>query len=442
MVLNNNVSTRKFVMKPNPAGTFKDIEPNFGIIKGLHLEYLEFASKIKKNAPVIPEPSYSGKLFDEPKYVPVPPTVGIAIQADEKTSPSGTHRKGVYDDRRETPHRDENNDRSKRSYDDSYSSSSSSTNTQENKFFDQFGATPDKKGASTKGMSSKGPTSKKGTSAHLKETPLSNNGDDSQGSRKSRDSEKSSRHSRDEESHNNNHRQQQKSSKYIPVLPPVEAEPPPLTEDEQYLEDELERRENIRNLRKLKVAKNIDVGDVPDDLDLQTSRILVKAANKQVNVEQSVSLNRFALVGTFFGIDQGCGMFTDKMKGYFTYQMEIMKVYDDYLEAIGETNLSQIFQQLDPSLQLGGIVGLTTAGFFLFQNFIGEDKVKGAKLIQSLFPGNSKVIEEMTQASKKIKEEKRGEGKKAKSSGDKTSGKKAKKRGPTFTAADIGNMEN
>ena len=52
-----------------------------------------------------------------------------------------------------------------------------------------------------------------------------------------------------------------------------------------------------------------------------------------------------------------------------------------------------------------------------------DEKVKGSKIIQALFPGKGKLIEEMTQASKKVKEEKA----------------EKKHRGPTYTAGDVNN---
>ena len=382
MVLNNNISTRKFITRPNPKGTFEDIEPNFGIIKGLHLDYLEFPAKIKKNAPNISEVSYSGKLFEEPKQAPPPPPEsGTSIISTVNRETPG--KKASESTSSESKHKEE----------DPYSNSSTSSEDQdENSFLNKFGATPDKK-----------------TPYKEKQTPSS---------------EESSK--------------KKKIPKYIkvPEVPPtvVEEETPEepvkvLSDEEQYIQNEIERRTLIVALRKAKALNNIDIGDIPDDMDISSARILNETVKKQLSLESSISMNRIALVGLFLGIDQGCGFITDKMKGYFQYQMEIIKVYDSYLEAIGETNLTTMFQGLDPSLQLGGVISLTTAGFFLFQNYIGEDKVKGAKLIQSLFPGNSRIIEEMTEASKKVKENKARES------------HAKKKRGPTFSAVDVNKME-
>lgn len=398
MVLNNTISTRKFVTRPNPEGTFKDIQPNFGIIKGLHLDYLEFASKIKKGAPIIPEPTFSGKL-DEPKSHTPRPAIGtsIVVSQDDKKSEKSRSKESSRSRSRESV-QEVKPDKEASHSEDPYGTSSSSVDTEEDEFFNKFGNTPAKK------------------SPTYKETPVAK-------------SEKSEEHSEEKK----------KRRKYMEIPKPVEPELPPpeepepvqLTEEEQFIRDEIERRTNIVALRKAKVYKQLDLGDIPDDMDLQTTRILKATTDKQLSIESSISMNRFALVGLFMGIDKGCEMFTDKMKGYFQYQMEIINVYDSYLEAIGETNLTLMFQQLDPSVQLGGVVSLTTAGFFLFQNFIGEDKVKGAKLIQSLFPGKSKIIEEMTEASKKVKEDKQ----------QTEQPQKKKRRGPTFTAGDVNNMD-
>ena len=358
MVANNTLSTRRFKPKQNP-NEWQDIKPNFGIIKGLHLEFLEFAHKIKKNAPLIPEPQYSGKAFDDPKEESNPPPPSSMTPQPVKSA----HQSPVLPKSLS-------------------SSSSSSDDYEEDKdFLDKFGATPDKQNV-------------------------------------------------------------KKSSKYIPVPEPEiqeeEEEPLPKTKTpakeidptEAYIQEEVERRSNIIALKKAKLA-GLDVGNIEDDMDLQTTRILRKTADGQASHNKSVSMNRFALMGIFLGVDQGFNIFTDKMKGYFQYQMDVMHIYDDYLDAIGESSINAYLQGLDPTLQLAGMICLTTGGFYIFQNFVGEDKVKGAKLIKSFFPAQAQTIDDITNASKKVKEEKK----------QSEAEPPKKRRGPSYKAEDINRAE-
>lgn len=151
-------------------------------------------------------------------------------------------------------------------------------------------------------------------------------------------------------------------------------------------------------------------------------------------------MNRFALMGIFFGVDQGLSLMTDKMKGYLEFQLNCLQIYDPYLEAIGENSINSFLQALDPSLQLIGVICVSTGAFYIFQNFVGEDKVKGAKLIKSFFPSQAGVIDEITTASKKVKEGKEKEKSSSKKE-EKRDEKPKKRRGPTFTQADINNAE-
>lgn len=382
------ISNRRFKMKPNPKGAWDDIAPNFGIIKGLHLELLEFPSKIKKNAPIIPEPTYSGKAFDEPKTPLPPPSSGAPpIPSSAKVSPK--KHSEIVESEEITKKKKETHTSSSESDDGEYDDK---TNGDED-FINRFGDSPEKKTGTKEDKSAEASVTKK-------------------------------------------------VPKYIPI-PTKQTkieEPEPIPEEKDptqiFIEEEVERRINIDALKKAKKA-GIDLGEIEDDMDLQTTRIMRKTADKQVSHNNSVSMNRFALMGIFFGIGEGFNLFTDKMKGYFTYQMEVMTVYDSYLEAIGENSINSFLQQLDPSLQLIGVVCLTTGGFYIFQNFVGEDKIKGAKLIKSFFPGQAQVIDEITSASKKVKEEKEKEKKPNKKSEEKPK----RRRGPTFTQEDINNAE-
>jgi hypothetical protein len=366
MVANNTLSNRHFKPKPNTT-PWQDTKPNFGIIKGLHLEFLEFAHKIKKNAPLIPEPQYSGKAFDDPKDVASPPP-----PSSQSPQPIKSNHQSPSLPKSISP--------------SASSSSSSDGEYEEDKdFLDKFGTTPDKQS-------------------------------------------------------------NKKSSKYIPVSKPEIQEdedepetlpqtktPQPKEKDptETYIEEEVERRSNIIALKKAKLA-GLDVGNIEDDMDLQTTRILRKTADGQASHNKSVSMNRFALMGIFLGVDQGFNIFTDKMKGYFQYQMDVMHIYDDYLDAIGESSINAYLQSLDPTLQLAGMICLTTGGFYIFQNFVGEDKVKGAKLIKSFFPAQAQTIDDITNASKKVKEEKKQT--------EATEAPK-KRRGPSYKAEDINRAE-
>jgi len=368
-MVGNTLSNRHFKMRTNPKGSsWEDIKPNFGILKGLHLEFLEFAHKIKKNAPLIPEPQYSGKAFDEPKdATPPPPPAGVQLPVREQS-----------------PQRSVERSASKSASSSSTASSDEYEEGSDHKdFMDKFGATPEKQ------------------SGHKKTLVI----------------EKPPKYIHVEEEHT-------KQS-----IDPIEPEKKVVEEDptEIYIREEVERRSNIVALKKAKLA-GIDVGEIEDDMDLQTTRILRKTTDSQVSHSKSVSMNRFALMGIFLGVDQGFGMMTDKMKGYFQYQMDIMHIYDEYLDAIGESSLTTYLQQLDPSVQLIGMICLTSGGFYLFQNFVGEDKIKGAKLIKSFFPGQAQVIDDITNASKKVKEDKKA---------DEPEKTVKKRRGPSFKPEDI-----
>jgi hypothetical protein len=380
-MVGNTLSNRRFKIKPHPKGTaWEDIKPNFGVIKGLHLEFLEFAHKIKKNAPLIPEPQYSGKALDEPKdTTPPPPPASSSKTVNNDNLPKPSPRHSVE----------------KSTLKSSSSSSSTSEDeydeaTDHKDFMDKFGVTPDKQSKKQE---------KVPKYIHVK--------DDDKSSPKQQD-----------------------------IISP----PKVITTDEQekeedptevYIREEVERRTNIAALKKAKLA-GIDVGEIEDEMDLQTTRILRKTVDSQISHSKSISMNRFALMGIFFSADQGLGLMTDKMKGYFQYQMDIMHVYDDYLEAIGESSLTTYLQQLDPTVQLFGMICLTTGGFFIFQNFVGEDKVKGAKLIKSFFPGQAQVIDDITNASKKVKEDKKV---------DEPEKPVKKRRGPSYKAEDINKAE-
>jgi hypothetical protein len=369
-----NVCLRKFIKKPLSDGAWKDIPPNFGIIKGLHLEYLEFPNKIKKNAPIIPEPVYSGKADDEQVKPAPPPSSGgkkdkVPSKSEDKEGTSSNEQDDDDDDEEETL------------------SSVNQPDEKELNFMDEFGATPQKK------------------ENHEMEW--------------------------EEEPHKEMSSTPEKKAlpKYVPV-PKVEEheEEKELDPTELYIREQVELRTNINDLKRLH-EKGIDIGSEYEKLngiDLQLSRILLETAKKSVSHKKSIDMNKFGLMGTFFAIDKGAGMMTDKMKGYFQYQMDIIHVYDDILEEMGETQINAILQDLDPTVKLVGLGAATTVGFYLLQNYIGEDKVKGAKLIQQFFPKQAKIIEEVTNASKKQKDEK-------------VSAKK-KRRGPSYAAEDINKL--
>lgn len=366
-----NVCLRKFIKKPLSEGAWKDIPPNFGIIKGLHLEYLEFPNKIKKNAPIIPEPTYSGKVNDE-QFKPPPPTLGKASSKQEsKESSKEESKEGTSsNDYEEEEDEEEGSDE---------------PDEKELNFMDEFGATPQKK---------------ENIEVEWEEEPKENIPVP-----------------------------EKKAPKYVPV-PKVEEqeEEKELDPTELYIREQVELRTNINDLKKLH-QKGIDIGieyDKLNGIDLQLSRILLETAKKSVSQKKSIDMNKYGLMGVFFAIDKGSSIMTDKMKGYFQYQMDIMHVYDDLLEEIGETPLNAIIQDLDPTVKLAGLTAATSVGFYLLQNYVGEDKVKGAKLIQQFFPKQAKIIEEVTNASKKQKDEK--------------ASVKKKRRGPSYAAEDINKM--
>lgn len=378
----NTMSHRKFVKQPLPDSSWKDIPPNFGIIKGLHLEYLEFPHKIKNNAPNIPDPTYSGKAYDDPAPSHPPPDSGPAPDAD-----SGE----------ELFSRAEDSEVYERSHSGATKSSDDEDvfGADELDFLDTFGATPDKKNRE----------------------PVDWEVEEDEKPSKEKEKERS---------------EQPRIPKFVNVAPPQPEQEEEEEEDptDVYIREEVDRISNIKDLRKL-ASKGVDVGgEVTDDMDLQTTRIRLASAKKQVSTEKSISMNKFGLMGTFLAIDQGAGMMTDSMKGYFQYQMDIIDIYDDLLEEIGETQINAIIQEFDPTLKLGGMVALTTAGYWVFQNYVGEDKVKGAKLLKQFLTANqAKVLDEMTTASRKQKEQKGQENEDTK--------KKKKRRGPSYTADDV-----
>jgi hypothetical protein len=362
-----NVCLRKFIKKPLSDGAWKDIPPNFGIIKGLHLEYLEFPNKIKKNAPIIPEPTYSGKANDE-QFKPPPPLGDKKVaskEASKEESKEGTSSNDYEEEEEEE------------------TLASDEPDEKELNFMDEFGATPQKKeNIETEWEEEATPAPEK------KVLP-----------------------------------------KYVPV-PKVEeqVEEKEMDPTEIYIREQVELRTNINDLKRLH-EKGIDIGieyDKLNGIDLQLSRILLETAKKSVSHKKSIDMNKYGLMGVFFAIDKGSSIMTDKMKGYFQYQMDIMHVYDDLLEEIGETPLNAMIQDLDPTVKLAGLTAATSAGFYLLQNYVGEDKVKGAKLIQQFFPKQAKIIEDVTNASKKQKDQK--------------ASVKKKRRGPSYAAEDINKL--
>lgn len=128
----NAISHRKFVKQPLSESPWKDIPPNFGIIKGLHLELLEFPHKIKKNAPIIPDPTYSGKAFDDPEQEPSPPDIGRAPDVENENN--------VFESAEEESeiHERSNSGTGSSEEEDVFGAD-------ELDFLDTFGATPDKK---------------------------------------------------------------------------------------------------------------------------------------------------------------------------------------------------------------------------------------------------------------------------------------------------------
>lgn len=341
-----NTVSRKYQIKPNPNGSWKDIKPNFGIIRGLHLDYLEFPEKIKKSAPTIAEPTFSGKVQEDTPAPPPPATQQQPEVVEEeiyiKSTKNSPEKEGEYEE------------------------------SQDDELLNKFGESP------------------KASVQKLKETDV------------------------------------KKIPKFIQIPTEKEKEPDP---NEQIIKDEVERRQNIIALKKAKRA-GIEIADeITDDMDLQTTRILRQTCDKQMAHNSSVSMNKFALAGGLFGLDQFFQIIApQKMKGYWEYQMDIIHIYDDYLEEIGETPINAFFQDLDPSIKLGGMITTSTAAYFILQNFVGEDKLKGAKLIKSFFPKQASVIDEITDASKKQKNEK-------------TEKPAKKRRGPTFKAEDVNVME-
>lgn len=383
----NTMSHKKFVKQPLTESSWKDIPPNFGIIKGLHLELLEFPHKIKKNAPIIPDPTYSGKAFDDPEPVHPPPDSGPAPDC--------------------SPNSEDNVFKSAADESEIHERSISGTGSSEEDdifgadeidFLDTFGATPEKKNRD----------------------PIKWEVEEEKEERKEEKRERVPKFVNLEQPHVQQQSQQQEEEK---------------DEDEDptdiYIREEVERLSNIKDLRKM-ASKGIDIGgELSDTMDLQTTKIRLQTAKKQVSTEKSISMNKFGLMGTFLAIDQGAAVMTDSMRGYFQYQMEIIDIYDDLLEEIGETQLNAIIQDFDPTIKLGGLLTLTTAGFWVFQNYVAEDKVKGAKLLkQFLSPNQAKVLDDMTTASKKQKEENKK---------DEPTPKK-KRRGPSFKANDIDAM--
>lgn len=382
----NTVSTRHFRMKPNPNGSWHDIQPNFGVIKGLHLEYLEFPHKVKKNAPLIPDPTYSGKALEDPPNEPAPPPVS---GKPGKTPVSEPEKRDALTSVEKSHSRETSRDDGTSSRESEYASYEEE-DSQEDAFAKKFAGSP-------------------------KATP---------------DPPKK--------------RSEKKEKKRISVP----KEPEPVEEEEVvhekqddddptqvFIREEVERRMNIATLKKIQKQGGVEIGaEVDDDMDLQTSRILMQTTATQLKHDKSVSLNKFGLVGVFLGVEQGCSMFTNKMKDYLKFQMSIMHVYDDLLEEIGPNQITSYLQDLDPTLQLGGVVALTTAGFFIMQNYVGEDKVKGANLIKAFFPDKAKIIDDITDASKKVKKEKKTDKKSA--SREPTP---KKRRGPSYKAEDINN---
>ncbi len=396
MVVSNTASNRKFRMKPNPNGSWDNIHPNFGIIKGLHLDMLEFAHRIKKGAPLIPEPSYSGQAHIDP---------GKPVKPENLPPPdSGTKPAEHEPEKSNDPQGDDHSDDDYSSY-----SRSSSISVKNKDFLNKFGATPS-------GSRSRSQTPSVSRSRSRADTPVATP----------------------------KPKKEEKVPKYINIEKVKEehVEEKKKEEDPQeiFIREEVERRLNIAALKKARDS-GIDVGDINDDTDLATTRILRKTTDTQVSHNKSVSMNRFALMGIFLGVDQGASFITDKMKGYFQYQMDIMHIYDEYLEAIGESSITTYIQQLDPSIQLIGMIGLTTGGFYIFQNFVGEDKVKGAKLIASFFPGKAQIIEDITAASKKVKEEKKASSPEKEEKESPPKEKSKKRRGPSYKPEDINRAE-
>jgi len=380
----NAISHRKFIKQPLPEGSWKDIPPNFGIIKGLHLEYLEFPHKIMKNAPNIPDPSYSGKAYEDPSPTLPPPDSGPKPDID---SEGQLFHNSVDEEESEMFERSQSAGTA--------SSEEDVFRADELDFLDTYGTTPEKK--KTKSVN----WEVENDAPEVEQPPVP------------------------------------KIPKFVNIDMPVPIEEVKEKEEDPtdiYIREEVERLSNIKDLRKM-VSKGIDVGgDVTDTMDLQTTRIWLTSAKKQVSTERSISMNKFGLMGTFLAIDQGAGMMTDQLNGYFRYQMDIIDIYDDLLEEIGETQLNAIIQEFDPTIKLGGMVAATTAGFWLFQNYVGEDKVKGAKLLKQFLTANqTKVLDEMATASKKQKDEKRRDE-------DSPPPKKKKRRGPSYNANDINDM--
>lgn len=378
----NTISHRKFVKQPLTESSWKDIAPNFGIIKGLHLEYLEFPHKIKNNAPNIPDPTYSGKAYDDPEPSQPPPDSG-------PNPAQNSHDSGIFSTAEDSEVFERSTSGATKSSDDE-----DVFGANELDFLDTFGATPDKKNRDQ-------------INWEVEDEP------------KTEEKERI---------------EQQRIPKFVNVAPPQQEEEEEEEEDptDVYIREEVDRISNIKDLKKM-ASKGIDVGgEVRDDMDLQTTRIRLASAKKQVSTEKSISMNKFGLMGTFLAIDQGAGIMTDSMKGYFQYQMDIIDIYDDLLEEIGETQINAMIQEFDPTLKLGGMIGLTTAGYWLFQNYVGEDKVKGAKLLkQFLTSGQAKVLDEMTTASRKQKDQKEETGESINKE------KKKKRRGPSYTANDV-----
>lgn len=335
----------RFVEKQINEPTWVIKKPDFGkFIPNLHLEMLEIKSKVKPNAPLIPDSTYQGNAFTEPEpEVPLPdggampdkvePKITFVVE-DELESHSHVH--GKHDD---GTHSSDDNDFTQDDLD----------------IMDRFGATPEHK--------------------HEEE-------DEPEAYVIQEDD--------DVPAHEHTYEEPQEES-------PVEED-----EEDRYAREIVEKRNLLKFMNKHNIAfEETDSLKILRELKNSYEEDELKEKKK----EQSLGVNKFLLGCCMWGASEGMERYDEELKGFLQYQMKLMPMYDGVLEEFDEIEIAELIMDLPPVAKLGLLTVCSSGAFVAMKKFGWEEKLRNSRFLETVVPGYGKFIDQTTKASEEVKRE-------------------------------------
>lgn len=218
------------------------------------------------------------------------------------------------------------------------------------------------------------------------------------------------------------------SERYIPTEIPMTTEEPEPEEDEEdrYARELVEKRVLISYLKK----HNIEFSDTDS---LKILRALKGAQEQEDKKSQCLTVNRMLLGFGMWMSSEGMEWMDPELQGYLQYQMKLMPMYDSVLQEFEDMEIAQIITDLPPSAKLASGVAISSGLFVAMKKYNIEEKLKNSKFLETLIPGYGQAIDNMTRASREVKEE-RGE------TAEDEAPKRRRRRGPSVKASEIPKM--